>query len=85
MNKFEAMILFPFVFFKKKKDWVPPSVMVHEQIHLNQIDRDGVLKFYLVYSYHFLRNLIEYKNINRAYLEVPYEKEAYETTRSICS
>jgi hypothetical protein len=73
---YDAMTVYPFVF---HKDVTPSPVTInHENIHLQQIAKVGVLKFYFLYLYHYLRNLIKYKNHDLAYLNIPYEVEAYD-------
>ena len=56
---------------------MPLSVVTHELIHQAQMDEFGVLKFYWIYLVDYFKNLWRYWNHDRAYREIPFEKEAY--------
>lgn len=49
----------------------------HEMIHQEQMDRVGIFAFYVIYLYHYGRNLVRFRNHDRAYREIPFEVEAY--------
>lgn len=51
----------------------------HEYIHLLQAKsfKTKYLGFYLYYIAYWLRNLIKFRNTYSAYLNIPFEKEAY--------
>lgn len=73
-----AAITLPWgVYFRHTEDETPNRVIIHELCHIQQIKRDGALKFYSVYIYEYLKNLIKFKNHYEAYINISYEKEAY--------
>ncbi len=48
-------------------------------VHQKQMDKHGVFMFYCIYMKDYLINLIKYRNHDKAYENIPFEKEAYET------
>lgn len=52
-------------------------VIAHEMAHVEQLARLGPIRFYIDYCCQFLRGLVMYRDIDRAYREISYEKEAY--------
>jgi hypothetical protein len=72
----DAMTVWKWVLYSNKS---PSPVLVnHERIHLEQIKRDGVIKFYWKYLFDYLRNRKLGMNHEDAYMSIPYEIEAYE-------
>lgn len=49
----------------------------HEQIHLAQQRELYLIGFYTLYIYYFLKLYIKYRDTNKAYLKIPFEREAY--------
>jgi len=45
----------------------------HECKHAEQMKEDGIVKYHIVYLYHFIRGLLAFKGIKRSYLDIPYE------------
>jgi hypothetical protein len=53
-------------------------LMNHELIHVDQMSNLGTIKFLFLYVYYFLKALPRSDwNPYEAYLEIPFEKEAY--------
>ena len=73
---FNAIVIYPFMFFKHKKGEVPVWTLKHELQHIYQIQSYGAFKFYYLYLKHYVVNLIKHKNLKQAYLAVRYESEA---------
>ena len=73
--KVEGIVIYPFILFSIEKPGV--KLINHELIHILQVRRDGILKFYFNYlkEYYLSRN--KNLNHNEAYLSISYEKEAY--------
>jgi hypothetical protein len=71
--------LYPFIFMmadeKTSKD---THILNHEWIHITQVRKLGFFKFYLTYLVKYVTNLYKFRSFNTAYMEVSYEKEAYE-------
>ncbi len=71
------MAIFPFILMKEKSLRENPSFVYHERIHLVQQLETGILLFYVIYLLHYLINFIRYKNHDKAYREIVFEREAY--------
>ncbi len=48
----------------------------HERKHPEQMKRDGVFTYHIVYTYHFIKGVVLLKGFKQAYLDIPYEIEA---------
>lgn len=65
----DGITLYPFIFIRfSESDERTPILLKHELIHIEQIYRMGVIKFYLTYIWYWLRY---------GYRDNPYEVEAY--------
>ena len=71
------MALYPFMLFKSERLKSNEVIVRHEKIHFKQQLELLILPFYVLYFLHYLLNLIKYKNHNRAYFNICFEKEAY--------
>lgn len=60
-----------------KSAYYTEKLIRHELVHQEQMDRVGVLAFYLIYLRDYLWNLIRFRDHDRAYREIPFEVEAY--------
>lgn len=49
----------------------------HEYRHTLQMQRDGYVNFYIRYLYEYVRGLIKYKDSRKAYHNVNYKVEAF--------
>lgn len=71
-----AIVLFPFVLYREK---VPSrSIVRHELVHLKQIKKNGIIKFY---SRYLLEYFIGRKNglsHFEAYKNISFEREAFD-------
>jgi len=59
---------------------VSQSLINHEAVHVAQYAQNGIPKFLAVYLCDFLKNLVKYRNFDKAYRNIRYEKEAYDIT-----
>jgi hypothetical protein len=75
--KRSGIALFPFVFFANRSYRNDPVLITHERIHLRQQVELGILPFYILYVLNFLVNYAYYKNGEKAYRNVVFEREAY--------
>lgn len=75
-RKYHAITLFPFVFYNGEA--LTESEKRHETVHLWQQLMLLVMIFYLLYILFWLYNIIRYRNLDRAYREIPFERSAYE-------
>ncbi len=70
-----AIVLYPFIFFADKN---PDQVLLnHELIHVDQIKRHGVLKFYYLYLKEYFLLRLKGKKHYEAYKGISFEEEAY--------
>ena len=72
---YHAITLFPFVFYNGKA--LTDREKRHEIVHLWQQIALLVIIFYLLYFLFWLFNIIRYRNFDRAYHEIPFERSAY--------
>ena len=76
-KKYSGMVVGRFILFKRAQEQVSARLIRHEMIHQEQMDRLGVVGFYIKYLAHYLRGLIRFRNHDKAYRESPLEVEAY--------
>lgn len=75
---FTAITLWPFIFVRKEFKNTNLSYTVnHENIHGAQQKELLLIGFYIIYLYEWIRNLIIYKDSNKAYTLISFEREAY--------
>ncbi|RBQ05914.1 hypothetical protein DRW42_15410 [Pedobacter miscanthi] len=72
------MAIFPFILLKSKSFKKDPEIINHEKIHLRQQLELLVFPFYFLYFFNYLINLFKYKNHDRAYRNIIFEREAYD-------
>ena len=75
--KVSGMALFPFILVQNKRLKHDKVVIDHEKIHIRQQAELLVIPFYLFYFLNYLVNLLVYRNHNKAYLNIVFEREAY--------
>lgn len=79
---FVGINLFGVLFVRKEfRGNLPVDLIQHEQVHTEQMKRDGYLYFYCRYLYEYIRNLCKYKDSRTAYYNVSYEIEAYNNNK----
>jgi hypothetical protein len=80
-RRYRGMVVGRTILFKGGEAQVSPALLRHELAHLEQIDRHGITRFYLIYFRDYLANLWRLRNHDTAYRDIPFEKEAYEQER----
>lgn len=81
MIRVKGIVLFPFIFFADKN---PNQILInHEMIHLQQIRRDGLFKFYFNYLKNYSINRLNKMSHFEAYRSISYEVEAFENQNEI--
>ncbi len=68
---------FPFIVLREDLKTEERTIR-HERIHIRQQLEMLVIPFYIVYFLFYLINIFRFKNIDKAYREIPFEKEAYD-------
>lgn len=78
LRNYEAIVLGRHCHTRYSMEEFPIYLLVHELIHQKQMDRHGVILFYIIYIKDYIKNLIKYRNHNAAYMNIPFEVEAYD-------
>ena len=81
LPKILGIALWPFVLVKTKTP--EKTILNHERIHLRQQIEMLVLPFYVWYLLEWLILLIKHRNIDRAYRNISFEKEAYRNENNL--
>ena len=77
------MAIFPFILIKDKNLRLNTTLINHERIHLRQQLELLILPFYFWYLIEYLIRLIQYKNVTAAYLNISFEREAYQNDEEL--
>ncbi len=75
---FNAITLWPFVFYKNMNR----TTRTHESIHWYQQLALLWIPFYLFYFIFYLVGIIRYRNRDKAYFSIPFERAAYKDEHS---
>lgn len=78
-----GITIFPFIVLSYKKDKTNSVLLNHEKIHLRQQLELIVIPFFLWYGIEFLVRYFQYKNWNQAYMNISFEKEAYQNEKNL--
>lgn len=78
-----GITLFPFIVIQHPNLLNNKTFVNHEHIHLRQQIELLVIPFYLLYLMHYCINLIKYKNHDKAYRNICFEREAYRNESKI--
>ena len=81
-NGYVGITLFPFIFLKDKK-YETARIVNHERIHLEQQKELLIIFFYLWYVIEFLFLYSQYRDWNKAYRNISFEREAYDNENNI--
>ena len=80
---FVAIALFPILITSLPKKEVSPELINHENIHFKQQLECLLIGFYFIYIGEFLFYMLRFKNWDRAYKYISFEKEAYENETNL--
>lgn len=72
-----GITIYPFVFLRNATFKENRVLVNHETIHLRQQIELLIVFFYVFYSLEFIVRLMQYKNWNKAYRNISFEREAY--------
>lgn len=73
--RINAIVLYPFILFYDKEP--VEEIIRHEMVHIDQIKRLGVGKFYALYLYEYLKGRKNGLSHDEAYRNISFEREAY--------
>lgn len=57
--------------------WIDKCVVNHERIHTAQQRELLFIPFYIIYLIEWLIRLLQFRNQNKAYMNISFEREAY--------
>ena len=77
-KNFNGITLWPFVLLKHPSLKTDVVFLNHEQIHLRQQAELLLVFFYLWYGVEFLVRWVQFKNRFKAYMNISFEREAYQ-------
>ena len=80
---FRGMTMFPFVMVRDRNAEDYLVLMNHERIHLRQQLELFVLPFFVLYGLDYLVKLIVYRDRRKAYLNIVFEREAYQNENDL--
>jgi len=80
---YNGLTLFPFVMIRNDFDKENKVLVNHEKIHIRQQAQLLVLPFLIWYTLEFLFRWIEFKDKNKAYRNISFEREAYANERNL--
>jgi hypothetical protein len=78
-----GMALFPFILVKTHDLKLNKAIINHEKIHLRQQLELLLIPFYFLYLLNYLVNLLYYRQHEKAYLNIVFEREAYINERNL--
>lgn len=61
----------------KDASWIDEYVINHERIHTEQQKELLFIPFYILYLLEWIFRLIQYRNWDKAYMNISFEREAY--------
>jgi hypothetical protein len=80
---YRGLALFPFVFVKYSLDKKNSVFVNHERIHLRQQLELLIIPFFVLYFLEFFLRLIQYRNVDLAYRNISFEREAYANEKDL--
>lgn len=76
-KRFTGLAFWPLIILRERAQATDTVLVNHEKIHLRQQAELLVLPFYLWYFAEWLFRIVQYKNLNKAYHNISFEREAY--------
>ncbi|WP_394759058.1 hypothetical protein [Flavobacterium sp.] len=80
---YSGMTVFPFIILKSKHYKYNKATVNHEKIHIRQQLELLILPFYIWYFSDFLIKIIIYRDRNKAYRNIVFEREAYANEKNL--
>lgn len=76
-KNYTGLAIYPFIFIKNKSLSDNETLINHEKIHLKQQLELLWVFFFVWYIVEFVIHLMRYRNWNKAYHNISFEREAY--------
>jgi hypothetical protein len=73
----DGIVLYPFIFISETENDVPNTTLKHEFIHIEQINRYGIISFYYTYFTYMIQSYINNNNTITMFIDNEFEEEAY--------
>lgn len=80
---YNGLTLFPFVMIRNNFDKANKVLINHEKIHIRQQMQLLVLPFLIWYMLEFLFRWIQFRDKNKAYRNISFEREAYANEQNL--
>ena len=80
---YRSITIFPFVFLLGKQDRENRVLVHHEKIHIRQQLELLVVFFYGWHFVEFIIRYFQYRNWNKAYRNISFEREAYANEKDL--
>ena len=78
-----GITIYPFIVLSYRQDMDNDVLINHEKIHIKQQIEMLIVPFFLWYGFEFLIRFIHYRNSRQAYLNISFEKEAYQNEKDL--
>lgn len=78
---FSGIALYPYIFIRANK--VSLYLINHEKIHYFQQKELYIIGFYVWYILEYLLRLVQYRDLDKAYRNISFEREAYSNERDL--
>lgn len=83
-KRITGLAFWPIIVLREHTQVTNTVLVNHEKIHLRQQAELLVLPFYLWYFAEWLLRIVQYKNFNKAYRNISFEREAYARENEMC-
>jgi len=80
---YRGLTLFPFVIIRDFLDKENKVLLNHEKIHIRQQLELLIVPFFVLYFFEFLLRLIQFRDRNKAYRNISFEREAYANEKDL--
>ena len=80
---FRGITFFPFVFMIDPKDKANDVFVNHERIHIKQQIELLIVPFFVWYVIEYGIRFVQYKDRNKAYYNISFEREAYANEKDL--
>lgn len=80
---FNGITIFPFVILRDVKNKMNLRLINHEKIHIRQQLELLIFPFFVWYFIEYLYRLYQFKDKNKAYRNIVFEREAYENEKDL--
>ena len=81
LPKIAGIALWPFIIVRAK--YPGKTILNHERIHLRQQLELLIVPFYVWYLFEWLVRLVYFRNIDKAYRNISFEREAYKNEKDL--